>query len=173
MGAKDYYNTGHDATESIYGVRWFGQTFTPSKSYKLKKIKLKGYVTTQAAGDLIVELYATSGGLPTDSPLASGTFDGLSLPYIGTKWFEVNLYPKIRLSAGIMYAIVFYATDRTVDNRFYWYTDSSSPTYSGGTVVYSTNSGDSWATSVIRDGMFEIWGPSSKSGGRMRDWWGW
>lgn len=167
MIAKDYYITGHDGTESIYGVKWFGQTFTPSTNYSLKQIRLKGYVGNQAAGDLTVELYATSAGKPTGSALASGTFPGLRLPYLGTNWFEINLNPKVRLSAGDMYAIVFYATDRIAGNRFYWYDDSSSPTYAGGTVVYSTDSGSSWSTAATKDGMFEIWDKDSK-GGKLR-----
>jgi hypothetical protein len=106
-------------------------------------------------GSYTVDIYATSGGLPTGASLASAsvTSSGISSSY-GEVTFN---FADITVTAGAKYAIVAKQTSTTsISNSTYWgHADGAS--YSGGASYYSSNSGSSW-TALSGDWTFKVYG---------------
>lgn len=154
----EYYNTGDDGAYDEYGVYWSAQTFTPSTAHKITSVKLKLY-RVGSPGTITVGIRATSSGLPTGADLCSGTINGNTLTTdTAGAWYEITLGAGYDLSASTKYAIVVRALDGWSGNEPYWRYDSTSPTYAGGSFVYSENSGGSWSAVTGNDFMFEEWG---------------
>ena len=113
-----------------------------------------GYPTT-----LIVYIRATNtSGHPTGPNLASGTIDADTFTTdTAGAWYEIALteYP---LTANKQYAIVCDVASGGVANAVAWKGDASGPTYAGGALEYSTDSGLTWTTYTTWDLMFEVWG---------------
>lgn len=157
MALKDSYNTNDDSARSIYGSNWEAQTFTPASSYSIGSVKLKLYKSGNP-GTFTVSIRATSSGEPTGNDLASGTTDADTLTTDSSgEWREITFGSSYSLNNGTQYAIVCRATSGNSSNRTYWRGDSSSPTYSGGTLVISSNSGSSWTVASTYDLMFETY----------------
>ena len=71
-------------TLSVYGDKYTGQTFTVGSvgvnvSYTIQSVGFYAH-RIGTAGTCTVNLYATTSGKPTGSILATGTFDGDTLP---------------------------------------------------------------------------------------------
>ena len=127
---------------------WCGQTFTPGKSGALSRIDLNlGCSNCTSLPTVIVSVRATSGGLPTGQDLASAQFTVTNTAQL---WYSANFAAPATVSARTQYAIVIrpqsslsagalYLSD-TAENSY-----TGNDTYSGGAVVFSTNSGGSWA----------------------------
>jgi len=60
----------------VYSSQWQGQTFTPSVSDVLSQISVKLYFWN-SSGPITMNVYDTSGGLPTGAPLASQAVTGI------------------------------------------------------------------------------------------------
>jgi len=76
----EYYNTGDDSSQSVYGSNWYAQTFTSSIAHTITSVKLKLY-RTGSPGTVTVSIRATDGsGHPILPDLCSGTTDGNTLP---------------------------------------------------------------------------------------------
>ena len=144
---QEYYNTGDTGTDFANGVKLLAQTFTPSASHTITKVKLKLSLEGTSA-TVLVGIYATSGGHPTGGALASGiTIAG------ATAWYEISLGAGADLSANTQYAIVIRTGVIT------WYHWSQAPDgYAGGNKEISTNGGTSWTSYTGSDFMFEEWG---------------
>lgn len=153
------YSTGDDGDGSICGTWWDAQTFTPSVAHTITRVKLLLYGQGMP-GTITVGIRATDGsGLPTGSDLCSGTTDGNTLPTGSPyEWREVTFTSGYDLSAGTQYAIVVRAPSGDFSNRGIWRCDASSPTYSGGNLLQSSNSGSNWNSYSNLDFMFEEWG---------------
>ncbi|MBA7570878.1 hypothetical protein ES708_12634 [subsurface metagenome] len=111
-------------------------------------------------GTVTVSIRATDGeGKPTGDDLCSGTTNGNTLPtYENPGWREITLGDGYNLDADTMYAIVVRAPNGSESNEIRWRDDASSPTYTGGTALYSGNSGSTWYLYGYIDFMFEEWG---------------
>jgi hypothetical protein len=158
-----YYDTNDDAYASVYGATWRGQSFTTVGGFDLTRITLllwKG----GSPGNTTVGIYATSEGIPTGEALATKTVadTGITTDQ-GGSWYNFDLAAPLTLSAATMYAIVLSAPDGNISNYVSWRRDASSPTYAGGEVFVSTNSGSSWASASTVDYMFQLY--SSREGG--------
>jgi hypothetical protein len=157
----EYYNTGDDNYwDTIWSSKWQAQTFTVgATAHTITSVKLLLYRTGNP-GTITVSIRATDGsGHPTGSDLTSGTTDGNTLPTGSPyEWREITL-TEYTLSANTKYAIVVHCVG-AYNNWFMWRTDASSPTYSGGNVEWSSNSGSSWNAVSTDDNMFEVWGNS-------------
>jgi hypothetical protein len=153
----EHYNTGDDGAGGAYGSLWAAQTFTPSADHTITSVKLMLF-RNGSPGTVTVSIRATSGGQPTSSNLCSGTTDGDTLP-IGSpyEWREITLGSGYGLSAGTPYAIVVRATGGDASNYVCWRADST-PTYGGGMLLLSSNSGTNWTSAAGYDLMFEEWG---------------
>lgn len=155
-GAGQAYTTGDNNEREIYGSDWEGQTFTVGASgFTVTGVKLKLWRDGNP-GTFTVSIRATSGGLPTGSDLTSGSMDGNTITTTSPgEWYTVGV-SSYSLDPSTEYAIVTRAVDGDIDNLVEWRTDTT-PSYGGGTEVYSTDSGQSWDSSDA-DHMFEIMG---------------
>lgn len=155
----EYYNTGDDSTWDITDTRWKAQTFTPSTAHKITSVKLKLY-RYDFPGTLTVSIRATDGsGHPTGGDLCSGTTNGNTLTEnMDGEWREITLGAGANLDANTKYAIVIRRNGGVAGSVIYWRMDYTSPTYIGGCVELSSDSGSSWKTDVAKDFMFEDWG---------------
>lgn len=163
----EYYILGDDQGDSFYGARWYAQTFTPSVSHIITSVKI--LITRYLSpGTLTVSIRATSGGFPTGGDLVSGTTNGntvtLNPQY---EWREIFLGAGYKLNAGTQYAIVF-GTGGNSSNFLVFRYDLTAPTYSGGDVYRSLNSGGSW-TFMGWDAMFEEWGVAAPKTAQIAD----
>lgn len=155
----EYYNTGDNGDRKIFGSYWEAQTFTPSVAHKITSVKLKLY-RTGSPGTITVSIQGTDGsGHPDGVDLCSGTTNGNTLPTGSPyEWREITLGSGHDLSAGTKYAIVVRAVSGDFSNRLNWRNDALSPTYGGGCLESSTNSGSSWSSFTNIDYMFEEYG---------------
>jgi len=158
----EYYNTGDDADVSFYGAFWRAQTFTPATAHKITSVKLKLY-RTGLPGTITVSIRATNGsGHPTGNDLCSGTTNGDTLTDVTSgEWREITLGAGYDLSVNTKYAIVVRALSGNSSNYACWRVDGSSPTYAGGCLEYSSDSGISWTSYTAYDFMFEDWGEAA------------
>ncbi len=154
---RDYYITGDDDIRGGSATTWYGQTFTPSENYLITSVKLLLYKVGDP-GTITVRIRATTTGVPSGSDLTSGTTSGTSLTTnTAGEWREITLSTSIYLKNGITYAIIITSSLNPTPGVI-WRVDASSPTYSGGSLVVSTDSGSAWAAETGKDFMFETWG---------------
>lgn len=158
MRKYQYYDTGDDNDRDAYGVNWVGQTFTVEVSHIISKVKLKLF-RVGTPGTINVSIRATSAGKPTGGDLCAGTIVGTGITDDANgAWYEIPLGDGFELTIGIQYAIVIRATSGDASNKVSWRADITSPSYSGGTQVGSSDSGTGWSTYSGVDCMFEDWG---------------
>ena len=151
------YITGDDGQNAVRGTGWSGQTFTPSSTHTVTKVKLL-IRRTGSPGLVTVSIRATASQVPTDGDLCSGTTEGNTLTTgAAGEWREITLGAGTTVTSGIKYAIVVRAPAGDPSNIIGWRADTSSPTYAGGSVVTSGTSGDSWGRVSSWDFMFEEW----------------
>ena len=150
----EYYDTGDDGYQSIYGTLWEGQSFTPSSSHTINKIELKLY-RIGSPGTVTVSIRATDGsGHPTGSDLCSGTTDGDTLTTdTNGEWRGISLAAGTSLTASTKYAIVA-RTSGNISNQIRCRRDGSSPTYAGGCRENSADGGSNWSSTSGTDLMF-------------------
>jgi len=155
----EYYNTGDDHFDAIYGTTWKAQTFTPSRGHKITSVKLLLF-RLNSPGTLTVGIRATDvDGKPTGADLCSGTIDGDTLTTsTAGEWREITLGAGYDLSGSTKYAIVVRATGGDGSNYVAIRDDETSPTYTSGNYLYSTDSGSGWNSDTGKDFMFEDWG---------------
>lgn len=163
----EYYITNDDSASIIEDGTWIAQTFTViATGHTITSVKLKLYRVGNP-GTVTVSIRNTSGNHPTGSDLTIGTIDGNSLTTNGAgAWYEIAL---TEYTVGInKFAIVVRAPNGDGSNYVAWKFDWSSPTYDGGNEEYSGNSGDSWASDLTADFMFEVWGNALRREGVTR-----
>lgn len=148
------YNAGDDAQVGLRNTIPKGQTFTHTVRHNITSVKLKHF-RSGTVGNTTVDIYATSGGVPTGSVLATKTQDmsGVTTTSPG-QFYEYVLTTNPELSANTMYAIVCYTADD--NNNLLMRKDDSSPSYSGGTFI--TTAPGSWTADSTSDGLFEEYG---------------
>lgn len=146
---------GSGDSDSIYGVNWRAQTFTPGSTFVCSGAYLS--LTTVAGGNpspMTVAIKATSAGLPTGANLAEGTITSVSITGSGYFNFYVSFTTPITLTASTMYALVVSSPLSTVAGYWSWEGNATS-IYAGGTDVGSSDSGSSWAATT-KDKNFSI-----------------
>lgn len=134
---------------NCYATSWYGQTFTFTNNVILNGFNLYCKKVGAPAGNLDYYLYATSGGLPTGSALASGSILASTVS-TSAGLLSLAFTTPVSLTAATTYAVVFSCPSGNSSNRIsYWYTNNSS--YAGGQQLSSSNSGASWTGSSIAD----------------------
>uniref|UniRef100_A0A6H1ZG67 Putative peptidase n=1 Tax=viral metagenome TaxID=1070528 RepID=A0A6H1ZG67_9ZZZZ len=154
---KQNYTSGDDGAGLFGGATWMGQTFTPASTHTLAAVKL--YLTRTPGlwpGLIKVSIRATTAGLPTGDDLATGVTDG-NLVSTTKEWITIPMHGGLSLTSGTVYAIVVRADAGASTTSISWRLDGTSPTYTGGQYVSSTNSGTSWTAVSSRDFLFEEW----------------
>jgi len=143
----------------VYGSVFWAQTFTPLVTHDLTKIEL--YCCKRwSPGTVYWEIRTTSGGEPTGTVLATGNFDGNSLPEMSPIWKELAI-PYHELEQGTQYAIVARAPGGDASNYFVWRLDGVNATYPRGIALRSPNGGSSWTQYTTYDMGFREYGTSS------------
>jgi len=163
MRKYEYYDTGADGDRDAYSNNWEGQTFTPETDHLMAKVKLKLF-RVGSPGTVKVSIRATSADKPTGGDLCSGTIDGDTLTTdTNGEWYEITLGDGYEVEKDTMYAIVIRAVNGNASNKVSLRADTSSPTYTGGTHVDSSDSGADWNTYSGVDLLFEEWGTGPPS----------
>ena len=157
----EQYITGDDDSVYSFGVWWMAQTFTPSYSFGIKQLGLKLYRggTHGFPGIVTVIIQGTTGVYekPDGINLSVGTTDGDTLQYGATTQFRNITMSSYNLIAGTKYSIIVKCIGSPNDAVF-WRFDITSPTYSGGAVHVSGDSGTTWTLFNQRDFMFRVYG---------------
>ena len=165
----DYYNTGDDGADGMSSSnKYQAQTFTASASYTIESVKLKLF-KTGSPGTFTVEIQGVDGsGDPDGSAITSGTYDGDTLTTSTSgAWYQITFGAGTALTSGTEYAIVVYCSTADASNYITMRLDSSSPTYSDGYRVTSTDGGSSWSQDTTRDYVFETYGPVRNMNARI------
>lgn len=153
----DYYNTDDTGGKIFYDGAWAAQTFTAADNYTASGVQIKLYRLGDP-GTVTVSLRATAAGVPTGADLVSGSINGSSLTTnVGGGWEEATFSSSQALTSGTVYAIVVRATSASYPySAVYWRLDSTSPTYAGGSYIYSSDSGSTWTAYAAGDFMFGV-----------------
>jgi hypothetical protein len=164
--ASAYYNyaeytTGmDDQLTNIYGVNNFdAQSFmTGGMSVPLEYINLKLY-RVGSPGNISAYIYeCDDDGKPTGDGMTYATIDGNALTTdTAGAVARFNISPIV-LDTNMQYAVILTATSGNGSDYVCWKVDSSSPSYSGGTVVTSTDGGSTWTVDATKDAYFVIVG---------------
>lgn len=161
----EHYDENDDGSSFTYAANWRAQSFTIgnvglNETHDIRSVSLKlcrSGVGLPTPGTVTVSITTVDGdGKPTGDDLATGTTDGNTLPVTPTTEWRNIILTAYTLVANTQYAIVVRAPDGDTDNYLIW--RMGSPTYTGGTFLYSTNSGSSWSANSEYDRMFREYG---------------
>jgi hypothetical protein len=148
---------GH-SSYSIYGVRKWGQRFTPSENYKIGKF---GIYTgrTGSPGTVNAYIYLADGsGFPTGDVLASGSFDGNAIG-IAKAWNYGYFDEPYELQSGTEYSFYFEAPSGNTSNDLDTGYQNSSQV-AGENMIY--NSGSSWTNYANFEILYRIYENDTK-----------
>jgi hypothetical protein len=144
-----YSESNYDTDIQLYsgGNTLIGHTFTTGASPgTLSALRFYIRKVGSPTGNVVAHLYATSGGAPTGSPLASS--ENVDITGIGTT-YALEVFPILQasqagyaLSATTTYAWVLEFTGGDASNRLEVGVDNSTPGHSGTGYLYS----GSWAS---------------------------
>lgn len=150
------YNAGDDAAAQVYGVNWYGQTFTVDpQSHSIIDVRFLAY-RVGTPSTLTVSIRETGDdGFPIGDDITSGTINGDSLTTdTDGSWYGVSL-TETSLSYGEVYAIVIRAEagdgSNYVDIR-----ENSSGAYADGQAITSSSGGIAWSADTGNDIMFQV-----------------
>ncbi|GAI61310.1 unnamed protein product [marine sediment metagenome] len=154
----------YDDWNSHVGYRsshWGAQSFTPSLTHQLSKVRLKcSRSHDDDLRDVVVSIKATDGsGHPFGEDIVSKTEDSLNFGLVANTWHDFPFDTNPTLSSGIKYAIVLRAPSCPISKYINVGRDTTSPAYVGGCMIDSTNSGGTW-TNLAQDWSFEEYGLS-------------
>ncbi len=155
------YDENDDATITVTNnTDRMCQTFTLTSETWISSVEIN--VGDNSANPFLVSLEETTSGEPNGNVLAVNNDLGVTST---TPEFKLwTLDSPIKVSAGT-YAIVINGLGNGIsigdnDDRF-WRVDESSPTFTGGSIGLSTDSGDSWSMDTSKDAMFRVLGFTS------------
>lgn len=115
-----------------YAATWFGIEYTPTKSYKLKKVEL---IAGQGTGEFIIQLRTDNMGMPDTTILRETSFNMVDT----ISWQGAEFSASYHLTAGNTYWIVF----KPVPNS------QASIAYSGAPITHVYDfEGDGWDDKV-------------------------
>jgi hypothetical protein len=164
MALREYYDTGADGVFIIFAsTHRVAQTFTAAAYYDISSVALF-LSRIGLPGTVTVEIQGVTTGKPNGTVYATGTTNGdtlvvnnSGLPSVGD-WREITFSFSYSLTSGIVYAIVVSVAGASTSKKILWPEDDSSPTYTDGTTVSSTDSGSTWTIASGSDMMFRNYG---------------
>lgn len=161
------FNTGDDSGRGFYAtIGWIAQTFLPDTAHIMSsvKVKLLRYDAGAQPGNITASIFATSGGEPTGSALASGSANGNSITTTSPgEWFEIAITGGVLLMAGTLYTIVLKCQQDDPTHPTQWRRDTDAG-YSDGKSWTTTDQGSNWTGYTTEDLLFEDWGDPTGSG---------
>lgn len=147
---------------NVTSVNWMGQTFTADCD-TITAIQIMVARST-AGANLTMNVYATSGGLPTGAALgtASITFSNFqNAPACAV----FNFSPITGLTPGATYAFTLqYMEGGGLIWAVYYHNAGA---YANGNTIYSSNSGATWAAQPAHDMIFRVYGTYRGTTGRF------
>lgn len=164
---KENYIRNDDNQVTFFGSSTINvQSFTigsvgENSPFNLSSFKLKLYRIGSPGTTGYIYFYDMSApaGVPYITPINIITFNPNSLSTSAT-WYEFNisLSDYFICNKDDIYAIGVKITSGGLGNSISWRCDATSPTYSGGNRVYSTDTGATWIHDTTRDFMFAVYG---------------
>lgn len=159
----EYYTSGDTLNlNNLYGGTFYAQTFTIGTTganvpFKIQSVRLKSF---KIGNPKVINLAirAVSGGLPTGANLSEGYIYGgeITTGSAPGLWYEFSMSPAI-LNSGTQYALTIQNTAGDASNNLnFRFATTPNNLYTGGQIVYSTNTGSNWATLSTLDMMFQI-----------------
>lgn len=150
------YTAGEDGAGPVYGIIWMAQTFTPTTTHNVTRIRLKIFRSGNP-GTLTVSVQGVDvGGDPDGTDLCVGTVNANAFTTdTAGEWEDIDMTTQTELTAATQYAIVVRAVDGNATNYLGWRKNSAGG-YAGGTYDQSGDSGTTW-TQFAQDFMFEEW----------------
>lgn len=151
------YIAGDDENyvETIDSNDWLAQTFTLGNTGTditsiISSVDLK--ISNAASGTLTASIYEVGpDGAPTGSAISTGTAAATIFDSgVTGKWGRVSMSEQT-LQPSTQYALVISATNALTSRA-----DGTSPTYAGGSVWYSDDSGGVWTEDNTTDIMFSV-----------------
>ncbi len=133
-----------NATSSSAAGNYGGQSFTAGLTGRLTQIDVQ-VSRSGSSGPLTVGVYATSGGLPTGSALASQTIPQADLPTLA-EWFSVMFSSPANVVAGTQYAFALQAPS-TGEGALVQFSAVTPETYAGGILL--DNGPSAWAANTV------------------------
>ncbi|MBW8002540.1 MAG: hypothetical protein FVQ80_11040 [Planctomycetes bacterium] len=137
--------TGINTNTSIYGTRFYTQSFGATGTYTVNSIEWYGS-RALLPGECFIEIYATDPadlGKPTGAALASQAFDADTVIGTSDAWNSITFDAPYEVTRGTTYAILLRAPNGDVSNDLDWRSDSTSA-YDPGTQMWSFDGGSSW-----------------------------
>ena len=142
---QESYETGINNSAGAYGENVLGgQTFEPTNAHTVTKVGFKGWETGSPTGEAYFDLYNCdqTTHLPTGARLARASYETSAVGGIDSVpvWVEVDLDTPTALTQDTEYALIIYAPNNNVDNRVMYKSDTPTPTYTRGVLLF-TNTG--------------------------------
>jgi hypothetical protein len=156
---KEYAETGSDSAIDVYGIHWVGQTIHvggvgPDEHYYITNVSFYGK-KYGSPGMIYVYFYtANVTGLPTGSPLSSGSLD-LGTISTAYQWINISMIPY-NVNTNTEYAIMI-KSPSTYPNYFKLNRMLAIPPYTGGKETRSDDDGTSFYNDSA-DIYFRVWG---------------
>jgi len=155
------YNTGddEDGHHGIYPDFQEGQSFQVDKALHITSVKLKVFRTGSPGNMTVAIQKADAAGKPDGVDLGTKdvSCDAIAAASPG-EWVTWTFAASIAIEPWTTYCIVVRG-GVDASNELNWRNDGSDPTYTRGSLLYSSNAGATWsAPSTIDDYMFEVWG---------------
>jgi len=156
--AYESYTTGDDSAAQVYGINWYGQTFTITpQSHSIVDIRFLAYRVGTPSTVTVSIRGVGDDGMPTGSDLAAGTIDGDGLTTdTDGSWYGVTL-TETSLEYDETYAIVVRA-EAGDNSNYIAIREDSSGTYAGGQAITSSSGGITWSADTGKDIMFQVTG---------------
>lgn len=152
------FNQTVDTTEVI-GISVLtdiiGNTFTPADTFEADKIGIDLKNLGSFFGELSIELWSTSAGLPNGGALATtGPIKPQDLQTSHGTIKMFSLTAPVTLTGGIQYAIL--VNKGTIDGDISVALASSGDPFAGGTYFKSENNGSSYSLDAAKDISFQV-----------------
>jgi len=129
---------------AMTSTTWWGQSFVPTISGPLTKISVQLFCSgcTGTTSPIVINVHATSGGLPTGAALATATIPAFSSG--SGILYSATFASPTTVTAGTTYAFTVHAQN-TISAGTYAVTRTATNLYGSGQSLLSSNSGSSWA----------------------------
>ena len=145
-----------DTSAHIYGVNWYGQTFTPSTGQITHSGLTLRLIRTGTPTSLVISIKEASGNLPSGSTLATITVQASLIDTSNPATYYFSLFPNLTLVPSTQYSIVLSVVGGDGANYITWYQNTSGG-YSGGQGASSTDSGSTWSALAGQDFNFTFY----------------
>jgi hypothetical protein len=136
-----------------------GQTFTPASAVNLNAVRVYLVTVGTPTDGVVVNIYATSAGLPTGNSLGTSSSVAASALSATASAQTFTFASPIALSAGAVYAFVLSRTGAGDDTSYYRATSSvSTSVYAGGNIIFFSPGSGNWSSSPTQDLGFSLLG---------------